>query len=100
MIANLVSVHVKEDCIEQFKEITTYNHNNTRKEPGNVRFDVLWNKDDPTCFTLYEVFADADAFAFHKTSEHYNKWRETVADYPYRPRLIMDGVGDIVPTDK
>ena len=26
--------------------------------------------------------------------------RETVADYPYRPRLILNGVGDIVPTDK
>ena len=63
MIANLVSVHVKPEYIEQFKEITTYNHNNTRKEPGNVRFDVLWNKDDPTRFTLYEVFADADAVA-------------------------------------
>ena len=61
MIANLVSVHVKPEFVEQFKEITTYNHNNTRKEPGNVRFDVLWNKDDPTRFTLYEVFADADA---------------------------------------
>lgn len=89
MIANLVSVHVKEDCIEQFKEITTYNHNNTRKEPGNVRFDVLWNKDDPTRFTLYEVFADADAVAFHKTTEHYNKWRETVAPYMAEPRSAV-----------
>ena len=86
MIANLVSVHVKPEYIEQFKEITTYNHQNTRKEPGNVRFDVLWNKDDPTRFTLYEVFADEDAVAFHKTTEHYNKWRETVAPMMATPR--------------
>ena len=89
MIANLVSVHVKPEYIEQFKEITTYNHNNTRKEPGNVRFDVLWNKDDPTRFTLYEVFADADAVAHHKTTEHYNKWRETVADYMAETRSAV-----------
>ena len=41
MIATLVYVDVKPECIEAFKEITAYNHNNTRKEPGNIRFDVL-----------------------------------------------------------
>ena len=25
-------------------------------EPGNVRFDVLRSKDDPTRFVLYEVY--------------------------------------------
>lgn len=89
MIANLVSIHVKEDCIEQFKEITAYNHENTRKEPGNVRFDVLWNKADPTRFTLYEVFADDAAAAFHKTTAHYQKWRDTVADYMAEPRSAV-----------
>ena len=89
MIANLVSVHVKEDCIEQFKEITAYNHENTRKEAGNVRFDILWNRDDPTRFTMYEVFADEAAVAFHKTTEHYKKWRETVAPYMAEPRSAV-----------
>ena len=56
MIATLVYVDVKPECVEKFKEITAYNHNNTRKEPGNIRFDVLWAKEDPTRFVLYEVF--------------------------------------------
>ncbi len=81
MIANLVYVHVKEDCIEAFKEITAYNHENTRKEPGNVRFDILWAKEDPTRFVMYEVFEDEAAVAHHKTTEHYHRWRETVAPY-------------------
>ena len=89
MIANLVSVHVKDDCIEQFKEITAYNHENTRKEAGNVRFDILWNREDPTRFTMYEVFADEAAVAFHKTTEHYKKWRETVAPYMAEPRSAV-----------
>lgn len=86
MIANLVHVHVKEDCAEQFIEITAYNHENTRKEEGNVRFDILQFKDDPTMFVMYEVFRDADAVAFHKTTEHYHKWRDTVAPYMAEPR--------------
>jgi len=89
MIANLVSVHVKEEYVDAFREITAYNHENTRKEPGNVRFDVLQCRNDPTRFTLYEVFADEDAVAFHKTTAHYQRWRDTVADYMAEPRSAV-----------
>ncbi|MBQ3064979.1 MAG: antibiotic biosynthesis monooxygenase [Clostridia bacterium] len=89
MIANLVSVHVKEEYVDAFREITAYNHENTRKEPGNVRFDVLQSRNDPTRFTLYEVFADEDAVAFHKTTAHYQRWRDTVADYMAEPRSAV-----------
>ncbi len=86
MIATLVYVDVKPECVEAFKKITEYNHNNTRKEEGNVRFDVLQSNDTPTDFVLYEVFRDEEAAAFHKTTEHYNKWREEVAPYMNTPR--------------
>lgn len=89
MIANLVSVHVKEEYVDAFREITAYNHENTRREAGNVRFDVLQSRNDPTRFTLYEVFADEDAVAFHKTTAHYQRWRDTVADYMAEPRSAV-----------
>ncbi len=89
MIANLVSVHVKEEYVDAFREITAYNHENTRKEAGNIRFDVLQCRNDPTRFTLYEVFADEDAVAFHKTTAHYQRWRDTVADYMAEPRSAV-----------
>lgn len=86
MIATLVYVNVKPECVEAFKEITCYNHDNTRKEPGNVRFDVLQANGDVTKFVLYEVFVDEEAAAAHKNTEHYLKWREIVADYMATPR--------------
>lgn len=86
MIATLVYVDVKPEYVEAFEKITVYNHNNTRKEPGNVRFDVLRTNEDPTQFILYEVFVDEQAAAAHKTTEHYLKWREEVADYMASPR--------------
>ena len=55
MIATTVIVHVKPECVEDFIKITLYNAENARKEPANVRFDVLQGNDDPTYFTLYEV---------------------------------------------
>lgn len=89
MIATLVYVDVKPECVEAFKKITEYNHNNTRKEERNIRFDVLQSKEEPTRFVLYEVFEDEDAIAFHKTTEHYNRWRVEVADYMNSPRTAL-----------
>ena len=89
MIATLVFVDVKPDCVEAFKEITVYNHNNTRQEAGNVRFDVLQSNDDPTKFTLVEVFANEEAEKFHKTTAHYLRWRDEVAPYMASPRKAI-----------
>ncbi|MBQ9098570.1 MAG: antibiotic biosynthesis monooxygenase [Clostridia bacterium] len=89
MIATLVFVDVKPENVEDFRKITVYNHENSRKEPGNVRFDVLQSREDPTKFTLYEVFESEEAAAFHKTTAHYQLWRETVAPYMASPRKAM-----------
>ena len=89
MIATLVFVDVKPEHVEDFRAITLYNHENSRKEEGNIRFDVLQSREDPTKFTLYEVFRDEEAAAFHKTTEHYNRWRETVAPYMASPRKAL-----------
>ena len=89
MIATLVYVDVKPEFIEQFREISIYNHDNTRKEAGNVRFDVLQSADDPTQFVLYEVFEDEAAVNFHNTTEHYLSWRDTVEPYMNSPRRAL-----------
>lgn len=81
MIATTVIIHVKPENVEDFKKASIENHNGSRKEPGNVRFDVLQSNDDPTYFTLYEVYADVDAAKAHKETAHYKKWRDTVEPY-------------------
>lgn len=86
MLATVVFVDVKPECVADFVEITKYNHENSRKEPGNVRFDVLHDQKDPNKFLLYEVYVDEAAAAAHKQTEHYNKWRETVAPMMATPR--------------
>ena len=75
MIATLVFVNVIPEFTAEFEKITEYNHINSRKEEGNVRFDVL-----------YEVYRDKEAAAAHKETEHYKKWKETVAPMMAAPR--------------
>ncbi len=89
MIATIVYVDVIPEYVDEFVKITTYNHENSRKEPGNVRFDVLRDNNDPARFVLFEVYRDTESAAAHKETEHYKKWRETVAPMMRTPRTAL-----------
>lgn len=82
-----VTVKVKPEFIDQFKEAIRLNHEGTRKEPNNLRFDVLQGEDDPGRFFLYEVYRAKEDFAYHQQQPHFFKWRETVADMMAEPRV-------------
>ena len=86
MIATIVYVDVIPEYVDEFVKITTYNHENSRKEPGNVRFDVLSDNDDPAKFVLYEVYRDTESAAAHKETEHYKKWAEAMEHILAAPR--------------
>ncbi len=81
-----VTVFVKPESRDAFAEATRDNHLNTRREPGNVRFDVLQAEEDPNRFFLYEVYRTKDDFAAHQQTPHYLRWRSTVADMMAQPR--------------
>jgi autoinducer 2-degrading protein len=87
----VVKLFIKEECIEDFKKITFYNSENSRKEPNCLRFDVLQSADNAGLFFLYEIYRDDDAIAHHRTTEHYHKWRDTVADMMSQPREAVIG---------
>ena len=81
-----VHVHVKEDCVEAFKEASVENAGNSINEPGVARFDVIQQNDDPTRFVLVEVYRSPEDPARHKKTEHYKKWRDTVETMMAEPR--------------
>jgi autoinducer 2-degrading protein len=84
-----VTVFVKPDCVEAFREATLDNARNTRKEPGNLRFDVLQAEDDPTRFMLYEAYKTREDFGKHQTTAHYLRWKPAVADWMAQPRQAV-----------
>ncbi len=87
MIVTIVEVYVKEEHLKDFIKATVENHRNSVKEPGNLRFDVLQNKNDPTRITLYEAYKSKEASLAHKETTHYLKWRDTVADWMIKTRV-------------
>ena len=81
-----VSIWVKPDKIEDFIEATLENARHTRREPGNLRFDVSRCVDDPDRFLLYEVYREENDFHSHHETKHYGVWRDAVADWMARDR--------------
>lgn len=93
MIVTIVHVWVKKEHVQEFIEATIANHNESVKENGNLRFDVLRDASDPSKFVLYEAYvSEADA-AKHKETSHYLTWRATVADWMEKPR---EGIKHII----
>lgn len=94
MYVTIVYASVKTDKTEAFKEATRMNHEQSIREPGNMRFDILQSADDPTRFVLYEAYKTREDAAAHKETAHYLTWRDTVADWMAEPRkgVIYDGL--------
>ena len=81
-----VHVNVKPDQIEAFKKASVENAQNSVKEPGIARFDVIQSQEDPSRFVLVEVYRTKDAPSKHKDTAHYQKWKDTVAPMMAEPR--------------
>lgn len=86
MLVVFVFVHVKEGYVEQFKQATLENAEQSASEPGIARFDVVQQRDNPNKFILVEIYRTDDDPARHKETAHYQKWRDTVAEMMAEPR--------------
>ena len=89
MYTVIVSITVASAHVEPFKAASL--DNARRLEPGNIRFDVIQHEDDPSRFTLYEVYRVREDFVAHQKTAHYARWRDTVADWMAQPRTAVKG---------
>jgi len=93
-----VFIHVKPECLADFKAATLANVKNSLQEDGIARFDFNEQLDDPCRFVLVEVYRDPDAAAKHKETAHYAAWRDTVAPMMAEPRSSVKFM-NIAPDD-
>ncbi len=89
MPATLVHVWVKPEFIQSFIEATRENHEHSVQEPGNFRFDILQDENDPGKFILYEVYASEKEVLAHKETAQYARWRDTETPWMAQPREGM-----------
>ena len=70
--------YIKPEYVEAYKEAILENAGITIHEEGVIRFDVFQDKEDPTHFSLLEIYQDMDAREFHLQTEHFLKWKDIV----------------------
>jgi autoinducer 2-degrading protein len=99
MLVVHVHVHVKNDKVETFKKVCIENAENSIKEAGIARFDLIQDREDPTQFILVEVYRTTEDTVRHKETDHYQKWRDTVEDMMVEPRKSIKYV-NIFPDDQ
>jgi quinol monooxygenase YgiN len=76
----IVYVQVKNGSIDAFISATLDNARNSIKEPGVTRFDFYQQSDDPTRFTLIEVYRSEDSPHKHRETPHYIRWSNAVSE--------------------
>jgi autoinducer 2-degrading protein len=81
-----VTIFVKSESLQPFIAATLDNAKNTRKEPGNLRFDVSQAEEDPNRFLLYEAYRSKEDLVSHQKTAHYLRWKEAVANWMALPR--------------
>jgi len=86
MLVVHVHVHVLPGDLGAFLAETRRNSQASLQEPGVRRFEVLQDEGDPAHVVLNEVYVDQAAADAHKQTEHYARWRDTVAGMMAQPR--------------
>jgi quinol monooxygenase YgiN len=80
MVIVKVELHVKPDQVDAFLAASIANGQGARQEPGNIRFDLLQEVDDPTRFVLIEVYQSPEDQQAHSRSPHFKTWWEATID--------------------
>ena len=57
-------------------------------EPGVLSYTVVADKKDATSITIFEVYANIDAYQSHIQAPHFKKYKETVKDMVLSLELI------------
>ena len=83
----MVRLEVRPERVDDFLKLVTFNASESRKEPGNLRFDVVRSVDNPTRFGLYEVYTDDNAVRAHQATAHYARWRAEIEALLVTPRV-------------
>ncbi len=86
MIHIVVQIEPKPDKVEAFLELALFDAQNSRKEPGCLRFDVLKALDNPPRFAFYEVYKDEAAVQAHRQTPHYARWIQEIEALQNVPR--------------
>ena len=64
----------------------------SRAEPGNLRYDLWRDRNNPERFVLDELYADEQALAAHRESAHFKTYLARIGQLAERAAFVVDPV--------
>jgi len=80
MVVLVVKFEVKEGKKEEFLNVMDALVTGTRKEPGNIQYDLNSDVENSNKFVLFEKFEDQAALDFHNQAEHFVTYAPKLGD--------------------
>jgi|AntRauTorckE6833_2_1112554.scaffolds.fasta_scaffold133658_1 quinol monooxygenase YgiN len=73
MIKVVAKFVIKKEKIDEVKSITKDLIEKTRKEDGNIKYELYQGTDNPQIFSFIEEWKSKDALEAHMGTEHFKK---------------------------
>jgi 4-carboxymuconolactone decarboxylase len=79
-VVRMAKIVVDSTQLESYKAALKENvEASVGKEPGVITLYAVYEKDKPTHVTVLEIYANADAYKAHLQTDHFKKYKSTVA---------------------
>jgi autoinducer 2-degrading protein len=79
-IVNSINLDIAPDQFDKFMEAAKENAAASTKDPGCREFNVMVAQNDPHHVMFFEVYDNAAALEFHRTTEHFKKYQAVTKD--------------------
>ncbi|MEX3918112.1 MULTISPECIES: putative quinol monooxygenase [Paraburkholderia] len=79
------SITPKPEHVAEVETLMRDMVSHTRKEPGNLRYDLLRRADGAPGFYLYETYVDEAAVQAHRDSAHFVAYRAKIGAWVTEP---------------
>lgn len=91
-IFNLVVIFsIKNGQNEAFLKVMSTVIERTRKEPGNLQYELCVDEANPQRYFLIEKYQDRAAYEFHTQQPHLQNLRDSLAEVLSAPAEVLRG---------
>ena len=84
----VITMKVKNECIEDYIAAIQKNMRCSRQETGVVSFDVMQKKEAPGEFFLVEVYKTPEDQAAHRNTAHFLEFKEKAGSLLAEPYAV------------
>lgn len=88
MLVVVANVVLKKGCQDEFVKVANDCIKETRKEEGNISYNLLLNTENDCSYTFLEEWKSKESLDLHATSSHFNTFAKGIQELLAEPLEI------------